>query len=182
MNEQEVYKQLPEMNLDTFEHPYNTEQKCSEFIGSLVAMTGAKVVIEVGIFEGRTSLELIKALPKGGKLILIDLNDNRCDALKSACSKRKDVEFIQGDSIEVLRSLKGVKADLIFYDSVHEYGRQIVEFKAGEGVSHDKTMHAFHDSIHLPQIKAFVDWMRRWYDVVNLNTPEGRGLAVGVRK
>lgn len=181
MNELELYANRKDLDLGVFEHEYNTEKECSEFIGQLAQMTNAKVVVEIGIFEGRTSLEIAKRLPEDGELYLLDLFDNRCPELKKLMQKNKRIKFIKGDSLDSLNNLN-IQADLVFYDSVHEFDHQVREFKLGESISHDRTIHAFHDSIHLPQIHEFVKWLRNWYNVVNLQTPDGRGLAIATHK
>jgi predicted O-methyltransferase YrrM len=184
LNDNELYEQFLDRKFPVFAHDYNTEHEACEFLGYLLAMNPqCKHVVEIGIFEGRTSLELIKHLPKDGTITLIDINDFRCPMLKAVCEKDKRVKFIQGNSLKVLPQLakEGFKADFFFFDSVHEYQHQVAEFQAAERIASEGAIHAFHDSIHIEGVLRFVNWMRQWYHVVNLNTTENRGLAIARR-
>ena len=48
-------------------HDWNSEPDVCEFIGSLIKMHKAANVLEIGVFEGETSIKMIQALPYGGK-------------------------------------------------------------------------------------------------------------------
>lgn len=157
-------------------HGWNSEADASEFIGALVKMTGAKTVIEVGTFQGRTALEIIKNLPEGGKAILIDIEDHRCEELKELCDGEK-VRFIKESSMTALPKLK-VSPDLVFIDSVHEFEHIGREVKAIEKLGNRNCIYAFHDSIHMAEVATFVKWLSQWYNVVTLPTSEGRGISI----
>ena len=45
-----------------------------QFMGLLVALTGAKRILEVGVFTGYSSTVMALALPKDGRLVALDLN------------------------------------------------------------------------------------------------------------
>lgn len=163
-----------------FEHGWNSEADASEFIGALVKMTGAKVVVELGTFQGRTAVEIIKNLPKDGKAILIDIEDHRLDSVKELCKDNR-VEFIQESSLTAVPKLT-VKPDLVFIDSVHTFAHISREVKAIERLRNDNCIYAFHDSIHIEEVATFVKWFSQWYNVVTLPTSEGRGISLAVRK
>jgi predicted O-methyltransferase YrrM len=162
---------------EDFSHGWNSEPEVGETLAALIKLTGARTIVECGTFQGATTLAMLKALPKDGRLITIDIEDNRCEALK----KDKKHEFILGPTLQVLTTLN-VKADLIFYDTVHEFEHQLREFKSGERLAAPICTHVFHDSIHVPGVLEFVKWMRNWYNVVNLPTPDNRGLAIATIK
>ena len=76
-------------------------------------MTGAANVLEIGVFEGETSIKMIEALPYGGKYTGIDINDYLNHDLNSFGA---EVEFILGESIEVMQWMDPEQFDLIFVD------------------------------------------------------------------
>ena len=74
-------------------HEWNSEFDVCEFIGSLIKMTGAANVLEIGVFEGETSIKMIEALPYGGKYTGIDINNYLKHNLNSFGA---DIDFILG--------------------------------------------------------------------------------------
>lgn len=167
-------------------HGWNSEQEVCNFIGSLISMTKAKTVLEVGTFEGRTSLEMIKAVPLGGYVASIDIVEYMPAEIKAEIKKEaegKVFDFFLGNSLKVIPTLPAAHFDLVFIDGNHEYNHLMAEFKACERVLARGGVIAFHDSLHLPDVKRIVEYAASWgYSYVNLNTPEGRGLALVMRK
>eukprot|EP00386_Alphamonas_edax_P006768 GDKI01021768.1.p1 GENE.GDKI01021768.1~~GDKI01021768.1.p1 ORF type:complete len:230 (-),score=75.78 GDKI01021768.1:586-1275(-) len=47
----------------------------AQFLGWLIGLTGAKKVIEVGVFRGSTTLAMALQLPAGGKIVGLDVTD-----------------------------------------------------------------------------------------------------------
>ena len=54
---------------------WNSEKEVASFLGELIKLTKAKTVLEVGVFRGNTSIQIINALPKGGYYVGIDIED-----------------------------------------------------------------------------------------------------------
>ena len=181
----EIYglEPLPEKVLVTTEtfketprHEWNSEIDVCEFIGSLIKMTGAKAVLEVGVFEGETSVKMIEALPKGGYYAGIDINDHRKHKLERGGVA---VDFILGQSIPVMKSMPANHFDFIFIDGDHSWNNIMPEFKEACRVINKNGVIAYHDSIHLHDVKQLMVIATRYkYNVVTLNTSEGRGLSI----
>lgn len=167
-------------------HDWNSEQPVCNFIGALISMIKAKTVLEVGAFEGRTAVEMIKSVPLGGYVASIDIAEYIPAEIKAEIKKEaegKVFDFILGHSLNVIAELPAAHFDLIFIDGNHEYNHLMLEFKACERVLARGGVIAFHDSLHLPDVKKVVEYAASWgYTFVNLNTPEGRGLALVMRK
>lgn len=159
-----------------FEHGWNSEIETSEFIGALMKMTGARVVVELGAFQGQTSLEIIKNLPKDGKAYLVDIEDHRCAELKALCDGER-VIFMQESSFTAIPKIKD-KPDLVFIDSVHEFKHIGREVSLIEALDNRDCVLAFHDSIHMAQVRDYLKWLRGWYNVTTLPTTQGRGLSI----
>ena len=174
---------LPEKELVTTKtfneqprHGWNSEPDVCEFIGALIKMHGAKAVLEVGVFEGETSVKMIDALPQGGYYAGIDINDHRKHTLERGGVA---VDFILGESIKVMKGMPANHFDFIFVDGDHSWANILPEFKEIERVIAKGGIIAYHDSIHLPDVKELMRYANHYkYNVVTLNTSEGRGLSI----
>ena len=84
----------------------------------LVAISGARNVLEVGTFSGYSAICLAEGLPKGGKVYTFEINDEQEDFTRpwienSPVADR--IEFIIGDAVAEAPKL-GVSFDLAFLD------------------------------------------------------------------
>lgn len=162
--------------MQTDNHEWNSEPEVGEFLASLIKMTRASHVLEVGYFKGRTSAMLINALPKPGLYHGIDLNE---DAPEIKEPKGRVIEFIKGDSLVELAKLNTAYYDLIFVDSAHHWEHILPEFKLVEKLIAPNGVIAYHDSIHIEDVKRLMGYANQYrYSIVTLNTTEGRGLTL----
>jgi predicted O-methyltransferase YrrM len=174
---------LPEKELVTTEtfsetprHGWNSEPDVCEFIGSLIKMQGAKTVLEIGVFEGETSVKMIEALPQGGYYAGIDINDHRKHKLERSGVA---VDFILGESIKVIKGMPREHFDFIFVDGDHSWANILPEFKEIELVIAKGGVIAYHDTLHIPDVSELMLYVNDYkYNVVTLNTSEGRGLSI----
>lgn len=157
-------------------HDWNSEPDVCEFIGSLIKMHKAANVLEIGVFEGETSIKMIEALPYGGKYTGIDINNYLKHDLNSFGA---DVEFVLGESITFLKGYPANHFDFIFVDGDHSWANILPEFKEVERVLAKGGILAYHDSIHIADVKKLMEYAAHYkYNVVTLNTSEGRGLSI----
>ena len=174
---------LPEKELvttktfsETPRHGWNSEPDVCEFIGSLIKMQGAKAVLEIGVFEGETSVKMIEALPQGGYYAGIDINDHRKHKLERSGVA---VDFILGESIKVIKGMPREHFDFIFVDGDHSWANILPEFKEIERVIAKGGVIAYHDTLHIPDVAELMLYVNHYkYNVVTLNTSEGRGLSI----
>ena len=174
---------LPEKELVTTEtfnetprHGWNSEPDVCDFIGSLIKMQGAKAVLEIGVFEGETSVKMIEALPQGGYYAGIDINDHRKHKLERSGVA---VDFILGESIKVIKGMPREHFDFIFVDGDHSWANILPEFKEIERVIAKGGVIAYHDTLHIPDVSTLMLYVNDYkYNVVTLNTSEGRGLSI----
>ena len=161
-------------------HDWNSEDECGLFMASLIKMSKYMTVLEIGVFEGETSQHLIKALPKGGQYVGIDINDYRTDATKLYMSEGgKSIDFILGNSLDELNKLPKNHFDLIFVDADHSSNALLPEFKLVEKLVSRGGVIVYHDTIHLEGPKKLVEYAAHFkYNTVTLNTTEGRGLSI----
>ena len=157
-------------------HGWNSEPDVCQFIGSLIKMNGYKNILEIGVFEGETSVKMIEALPIGGKYTGIDINDYRkLDFNKAG----KGWNFILGESIKVLANMPEHHFDFIFVDGDHSWENILPEFKEIERVIKPGGVIAYHDTIHIADVKKLIEYVNHYkYNTITLNTSEGRGLSL----
>lgn len=157
-------------------HDWNSEIDVCEFIGSLIKMHKAANILEIGVFEGETSIKMIEALPYGGKYTGIDINNYLKHDLTTFGA---EVDFILGESIKVMQGMSAKQFDLIFVDGDHSWANILPEFKEVERVIKPGGIMAYHDTIHLPDPKKLMQYAAYYkYNVITLNTSEGRGLSI----
>jgi len=86
---------------------------------TFVRMSGAKRVLELGVFTGYSSICLASALPEDGKLDSVELNDELEDLFREGYRRagvEERINLLFGDANEVLDSLEG-PYDLIYIDA-----------------------------------------------------------------
>lgn len=164
---------------------WNSEKETCILLGQLAKNIKAKTILEIGVFEGETSTELINALPNGGYYLGLDLKDYRTKETKAAFkgNNGKVVDFVLANSLQHLKTLPAKHFDLVFVDGNHEFEHVLAEFKLVERIVADGGIIAFHDSRHIADVKRVFEYALGWgYEGINLNTPEGRGLGLIQKK
>lgn len=91
------------------------------FLEMLVAITGARTVIEVGTFTGMSALWLARGLPEGGRLICFDITDEYLPTAREAWEAAGVADRIEvriGPASEGLAVLEDdLHVDLAFVDA-----------------------------------------------------------------
>jgi caffeoyl-CoA O-methyltransferase len=103
-------QEAPQMMVGTIE---------GAFLGFLVSMTQARRVVEVGTFTGWSSIAMAAALPPGGTVVTLDVNEEttavaRRYAEEAGVADR--IDFRVGPGSETLAALEG-PFDLAFIDA-----------------------------------------------------------------
>lgn len=159
-------------------HSWNSEIEVCEMVGKIAAMVQAKDILEIGVFEGETSKELINNLPKGSRYWGVDIADYRTENVKKIFDNSR-AEFILGKSIDVLKNFNTAKFDFVFVDGDHSWENVLPEFKAIERVLKPNGVIVYHDAIHLEAPRKITSYAKFYgYNVIFLNTPENRGLSI----
>ena len=109
---EETYREMkyPEMQVDLIE---------GRFLQMLVRLTGARLILELGMFTGYSSLMMAEGLPEGGRLITCEI-----DPKAEAIARRYFAESPHGDKITIRMgpALDTIKTltdplDLVFIDA-----------------------------------------------------------------
>ena len=92
------------------------------FLATLVRLSGAKRILELGTFTGYSSISMALALPSGGRVITCDVNEEttaiaRRYAEEAGVAER--IDFRLGPGLETIALLDG-PFDLVFVDADKE--------------------------------------------------------------
>lgn len=112
------------------------------FLGWLLRLTGAKKVVEVGVFRGSTTLALARALPADGKVVGLDISDDFAQLGKQAWADMgvaNKIDFRVGAAADSMARMAAdqneretydlvfIDADKLNYDTYYEYALQLLK-------------------------------------------------------
>lgn len=89
------------------------------FLQFLVKISGAKKILEIGMFTGYSALSMAEALPDDGRLITCDTNERYRAIAERFFNKSphgKKIEVKMGPALETLKNLDTI-FDLVFLDA-----------------------------------------------------------------
>jgi caffeoyl-CoA O-methyltransferase len=96
-------------------------QEQGPLLAFLVRLTGARHVVEVGVFTGFSSLSMAQALPDGGRLIACDISEEWTAYAREAWAKAgvaDKVELRLGQALDTLRAMPAEPhIDLAYLDA-----------------------------------------------------------------
>ena len=158
----------------------------------LVALSGAKRVLEIGMFTGFSAQMMAAALPQDGELITCDVNPKAKELAESFFQRSPHgakIEVRLGPALETMRSLAG-PFDLVFIDAdkmnyVNYYERALELLAPGGVIAVDnvlwsgRVLNPQHESDHA--IDAFNQHVQRDARVQNVILTIRDGLML-IRK
>jgi len=111
--ETEATQETPEMSVGALE---------GAFLRFVVALKRPRRVLEIGVFTGWSSIEMARALPPGGRIVALDVNEEttavaRRYAEEAGVADR--IEYLLGPALETLDGLEG-PFDLVFLDALKD--------------------------------------------------------------
>lgn len=97
----------------------------AKFMQMLIKMTNAKKVLEIGTFTGYSALAMALALPKDGKLVTCDLNEQWVSIAKEYWAQAEEdgakIKLVLGEALESLDKMlsqgEEKSFDFIFIDA-----------------------------------------------------------------
>jgi caffeoyl-CoA O-methyltransferase len=90
-----------------------------QFLAALVALSGARHVLEVGTFTGYSAISMASALPAGGRLITCDVDPEATEIARRYMDESghgDKIEIRLGPALETLETLEG-PFDIVFIDA-----------------------------------------------------------------
>lgn len=118
--ESELFRRLREETFREMQYPQMQVGRLEgQFLKMLVRLTGARRVLEIGMFTGYSALMMAEGLPDDGRLITCDVNPEA-----EAIARRYFAESEHGHKIEIrmgpaLETIQGLAEplDLVFIDA-----------------------------------------------------------------
>lgn len=95
-----------------------------QFIYCLTRFTGAREVVELGVWKGQTAAFLAKAMKhNGGMCYGVDVGEYQTEAMAhiERLQLSRWFTYIRGDSAEVGRTWKRGRVNFVFVDAGHDY-------------------------------------------------------------
>jgi caffeoyl-CoA O-methyltransferase len=89
------------------------------FLRFLVAIKQPRLVLEIGVFTGWSSIEMARALPPGGKIVACDVNEETTAVARRYAQEigvADRIDYRVGDAAETIAELDG-PFDLVFIDA-----------------------------------------------------------------
>ncbi|HLW34225.1 MAG TPA: class I SAM-dependent methyltransferase [Chthoniobacterales bacterium] len=118
--ETDLYARLREETYRVMENPQMQVGLLEgRFLKMLVRLTGAKRVLELGMFTGYSSLMMAEGLPEDGHLVTCDVNPKAEAIAKKYFVESphgKKIEIRMGPALETIKTLSG-PIDLVFIDA-----------------------------------------------------------------
>jgi caffeoyl-CoA O-methyltransferase len=158
----------------------------------LLALVGAKKVVEVGTLIGYSALQMLRALPPDGRIWTIEYEARHADLARqnlAAAGAGDRVTVLQGAGVDVLPTLVPhgpfdavfIDADKVNYD---KYGAWALQNLRKGGLVLGDNAYLFgelmDDSDRGRAMRAFHELVARACDSVCVGTPDG--LVVGVKR
>jgi len=115
---------LKELSKTTWETEYKPQMLCGSLVGGLLQMlikiSGAKRVLEIGLFTGYSTLKMAEALPTDGEIHSCELMDKHIVIAKS-WFKKSDMNYKisihKGEAEESLEEFRAGSFDMMFVDA-----------------------------------------------------------------
>jgi predicted O-methyltransferase YrrM len=147
-----------------------------EFIGSLIKLNNPKNVLEIGVSEGATTKEILKALSPEAVYIGIYVKDSRDLELKELMNED---QFKLIDSISFLKAQQKETFDFVFVDGDTNWAYMFQEFKLIEHSIAKDAIIIYYNTKHFDGPRKLVQYAAHYkYRAVTLNTFDLKGLSI----
>lgn len=118
--ESELIRKLVEASNRELEHiDMISGRVVGRFLAMMVQVSGAKRILEIGMFSGYSALSMAEALPEDGKLITCEYNERYEELARSFFEKSEHghkITLKMGPALETLDAIKG-SFDFVFLDA-----------------------------------------------------------------
>ena len=118
--ESDLFRRLQEETFATMQHPQMQVGRIEgHFLKMLVRLTGARRILEIGMFTGYSALMMAEALPDDGRLITCDVNPRAEEVARRYFAESlhgQKIEIRIGPALETIATLAG-PLDMVFIDA-----------------------------------------------------------------
>lgn len=167
----------------------------ASFMQILLKLIRAKVVIEIGTLFGYSAISIARALPRGGRVHTIELNERFADFAEAWIAKSDvagRVRVHRGAGLDLLPKFRADSADAAFLDADKAnypgYLRESLRIVRPGGLIMVDNAFAFGELFsrrprdrETPAVKRFNEIMARERRLHSIVVPLGDGLWVGVK-
>src|SRR6266446_1075143 len=109
--ESDLFRRLQEETFATMQHPQMQVGRIEgHFLKMLVRLTGARRILEIGMFTGYSALMMAEALPDDGHLITCDVDPKAEAIARRYFNESPDghkIEVRIGAALETIKTLSG---------------------------------------------------------------------------
>lgn len=118
--ESDLYQHLRDETYATMRSPQMQVGRIEgRFLKMLVRLTGARTILEIGMFTGYSALMMAEGLPDDGRLITCDVDPNAEAIARRYFNESPDarkIEIRMGPALDTIKSLTG-PIDMVFIDA-----------------------------------------------------------------
>jgi predicted O-methyltransferase YrrM len=107
-------------NLDLMNPRMNSGHLQGRLLKMIVEMVKPKLILELGTFAGYSALSMAEGLPDDGRIITIEIDDEKEDFIRRFIDMSTFADKITlhiGDACDFLRSYAGEPFDMVFIDA-----------------------------------------------------------------
>lgn len=90
------------------------------FLQTIVLLSGARHIVDIGTFTGYSALAMAEVLPAEGRILTIEHNSDHAAIAqgffdRSPCGSK--ITLLAGEALDILKTLPDAKTDLVFIDA-----------------------------------------------------------------
>lgn len=158
-------------------------REAAKFAYALILARGVTRALEIGTSYGYSGLWIAAGLRPGGKLITIDISDEKHEVARGCFDRAGFANVIlckTGRALEIVPGLDG-SFDFVLNDADKEnclnYARMVLPKLSPRGIilTDNTTSHA-------DQLRPFCDWARSQPELMSVHVPIGSGMELTVKR
>lgn len=119
-SESDLFQRLQQETFANMQHPQMQVGRIEgRFLKMLVRLTGARRILEIGMFTGYSAMMMAEGLPDDGHLITCDVNPKAEEVARRYFAESphgRKIEIRMGPALETIATLEG-PLDMVFIDA-----------------------------------------------------------------
>ncbi|MDE2927215.1 MAG: class I SAM-dependent methyltransferase [Acidobacteriota bacterium] len=182
-------KILPEIEEDTRRLEFNmgSDYQTGVLLRTLAATKPGGRLLELGTGTGLATAWILDGMDRDSRLITVDLDPACLEVAKRYLGTDARVVFRQGDSADVMDSLRGSRFDLIFADA---WAGKFWDFQKAVDLLNDGGIYVIDDLLpapawppdHPPKVDALLERIQNHPALTSLRLSWSTGLVIAVKR